>query len=175
MNYVRRVKCWGFPLKTDILWLSKLVPVNRFLCDLRLSHPMQKMSGVWVRFPGPSKSKSFRLVLLRRAGGQGLMFANRTSVQNLKTLLIFRFAPFKERASSKASWETSNFIACLQTSFPFPLEVKFAKQGQILSGKENQELRDLGALKHLLSLIHRVAMFAEEHLELCGETGPHAA
>lgn len=69
MNYVLRVRHWGFPLKTDILWLVNLVPGIRFLCAVRLPHSVHKMSGVWVRFPAPSKSKSFRLVLLRRARG----------------------------------------------------------------------------------------------------------
>ena len=60
---------------------------------------MHKISGVWVRFPAPSKSKSFRLVLQMKAVGKAVgresMSANRTLVQKVTTLFTWGFALFK--------------------------------------------------------------------------------
>lgn len=132
---------------------------------------MCKTSEMWVSFPAPSKSRRFGLVPRRKAGGWGLTFAGRTSVQNRKTLLIFVFVPFLERTLSEPDRGHLQLQILSVDPFVFPLEVKLAEQGQIRSEKENQELRDLGALKHLLSLSPRGVTLGKEPLELWGRLG----
>lgn len=88
---------------------------------------MDKINIMWDRYPAPSKSKHFRLVLLRKGGSWGFMFTNRTSVQNVNTLLTWRFAPFKGFVwAQKEKPLTSHSL----TPFPFQLAIKFANKSK---------------------------------------------
>lgn len=136
------------------------------------STPMHKVNESWVKFSAPSQSKIFRLILLRKAEGWELMFANRTLVQRLKTSLIFEFAQSKERASSEPSGRNLQLLVPSADASLSLLGVKFAKQGKIWSRRENQELRDPAALKRI-SLIHRGAMLAKERRVRWGYWAAH--
>lgn len=124
-----------------------------------------------VRFPAPSTSKSFRLVLLRQVEGWQLMFSTRTLAQSLQTLLIFSLHNLRQGLHQSLAGETCNFNILFADTFSLPTGSQVCKTKATLVRK-----RKPGTQRSVSSKTsfpgYRGAMLAKS-IQLGGEIGQY--